>query len=65
MRQKTINVNGDINKHVISFSGGKDSTAMIFKMIEKNMIIDRVICIDTTKEFPEMYTHIKDVQKKD
>ena len=24
-------------KHIVSFSGGKDSTAMLLKMIENNM----------------------------
>lgn len=50
-------------KHIVSFSGGKDSTAMLLKMIESNMQIDKIICIDTTKEFPEMYKHIEKVQE--
>lgn len=50
-------------KHVVSFSGGKDSTAMLLMMIERSMRIDRVICVDTTKEFPQMYKHIRKVQK--
>jgi 3'-phosphoadenosine 5'-phosphosulfate sulfotransferase (PAPS reductase)/FAD synthetase len=50
-------------KHIVSFSGGKDSTAMLLRMIETNMQIDRIICIDTTKEFPEMYEHIEKVQE--
>jgi len=50
-------------KHIISFSGGKDSTAMLLLMIEKGMQIDRIICVDTTKEFPAMYRHIQKVQE--
>jgi len=50
-------------KHIISFSGGKDSTAMLLMMIAKGMQIDKVICVDTTKEFPAMYRHIAKVQK--
>jgi 3'-phosphoadenosine 5'-phosphosulfate sulfotransferase (PAPS reductase)/FAD synthetase len=50
-------------KHIISFSGGKDSTAMLLMMIEKGMPIDRIICVDTTKEFPAMYRHIQRVQE--
>lgn len=50
-------------QHVISFSGGKDSTAMLLMMIEKNLPIDRIICIDTTKEFPQMYNHIEKVKE--
>jgi len=49
--------------NVISFSGGKDSTAMLLMMIEKKMPIDKVIFVDTTKEFPAMYKHIEKVKK--
>jgi 3'-phosphoadenosine 5'-phosphosulfate sulfotransferase (PAPS reductase)/FAD synthetase len=48
--------------NIVSFSGGKDSTAMLLMMIEKGITVDRVICVDTTKEFPQMYEHIKKVQ---
>lgn len=48
-------------KHIVSFSGGKDSTAMLLKMIENNMKIDEIIFCDTGKEFPQMYEHIKKV----
>jgi len=51
------------NKHIVSFSGGKDSTALLLMMIEKGMRIDSIINIDTTKEFPGMYKHIEDVKK--
>ena len=50
-------------QHIVSFSGGKDSTAMLLMMLEKGMKIDSVICVDTTKEFPGMYVHIEQVQK--
>lgn len=49
-------------KHIISFSGGKDSTAMLLKMLENNMQIDEIIFCDTGKEFPQMYEHIKKVE---
>lgn len=48
--------------HVVSFSGGKDSTAMLIGMKEKGMQIDMVLYCDTTVEFPEMYDHIKKVE---
>lgn len=48
--------------HVVSFSGGKDSTAMLLYMLEKGMRVDRIINVDTTKEFPEMYDHIRKVE---
>lgn len=50
-------------KHIVNFSGGKDSTAMLLKMIENNMKIDEIIYCDTGKEFPEMYNHIEKVEK--
>lgn len=48
---------------VASFSGGKDSTAMVLRMIELGEHIDEVICCDTYKEFPAMYRHIEKVKK--
>ena len=30
-------------EHIVSFSGGKDSTAMLLMMLEKNMPIDEII----------------------
>lgn len=50
-------------EHIVQFSGGKDSTAMLLIMLEKNMPIDEIIFCDTGKEFPQMYEHIEKVQK--
>ena len=47
---------------VASFSGGKDSTAMVLHMIELGEHIDEVVCCDTTMEFPVMYRHIEKVK---
>lgn len=49
--------------YVASFSGGKDSTAMVLHLMELGEPIDEVICCDTYKEFPEMYLHIEKVKK--
>jgi len=49
-------------RHIVSFSGGKDSTAMLFKMIEKDMQIDEVVFADIGTEFPEMIKHIDKVK---
>ena len=49
-------------KHIINFSGGKDSTALLFMMIEKSMRVDEVIYCNTGLEFPEMERHIKKVK---
>lgn len=50
-------------KHIVSFSGGKDSTAMLLIMLEEGCRIDEIIYCDTGKEFPEMYEHIDKVEK--
>lgn len=52
-----------MKKHIVSFSGGKDSTAMLLKMIEENMKIDEIIFCDTGVEFEEMYEHVNLVQQ--
>ena len=44
--------------HAISVSGGKDSSALLLLMMEKEMPIDCVLYADTTMEFPEMEAHI-------
>lgn len=49
--------------NIVSFSGGKDSTAMLLKMIKNNIKIDEIIFCDTGMEFQEMYDHIEKVQK--
>ena len=49
--------------NVVQFSGGKDSTAMLLMMLEKNMPIDDIIFCDTGKEFPQVYEHIEKVNK--
>ena len=49
-------------KHIVSFSGGKDSTAMLLMMLEKNMQVDDILFADTGKDFPQMYEHIKKVE---
>ena len=47
--------------HSYSLSGGKDSTAGLLLMMERDMPIDCVINADTGMEFPEMYEHLAKV----
>ena len=50
-------------KHVVSFSGGKDSTAMLLMMVEQNIPIDEVICYSMGSwEWDEMLLHIEKIK---
>ena len=49
-------------KYIVSFSGGKDSTAMLLRMLELDMKVDEIIFADTGLEFPELYDYIKKVE---
>lgn len=49
-------------KQVIAFSGGKDSTAMLLRMIELNEQIDDIFFADTGFEFPELYEYIQKIE---
>ncbi|MFR5875286.1 MAG: phosphoadenosine phosphosulfate reductase family protein [Eubacterium sp.] len=50
-------------KYVVSLSGGKDSTAMLLRLIEEKCPIDYIIFCDTGLEFPQMYEHIDKLEK--
>ena len=49
---------------VCSFSGGKDSTAMVHAMLERGEQIDAVHWFDTSWEFPAMYDHVELFERK-
>lgn len=49
--------------YIASFSGGKDSTAMVLRLIEERKPLDEVINIDTSVEFPAMYEHIAEIRR--
>ena len=49
--------------HIVSFSGGKDSTAMLLHMMELRMPIDEVLYCDTYMEFPAMIRHVEKIKK--
>lgn len=53
-----------MNKYIVSFSGGKDSTAMLLLLLEQNKPIDEVVFFDAGSwEFPQMRNHIEKVEK--
>lgn len=49
--------------HVVSLSGGKDSTAMLLRMLEEGMPVDVILFCDTGLEFDGMYHHIDKLEK--
>lgn len=56
-------------KHIVSFSGGKDSTAMLLKMLEDNYEIDeiifcddKIICDEDCQECVKQYFEKKEKQ---
>lgn len=48
--------------HVVSLSGGKDSSAMLLGMINRHMPIDEILFFDWGKEFSGMYQHLDQLQ---
>ena len=48
---------------VVSFSGGKDSTALLLRMLESGMPVDIILYNDTGLEFPQMREHIDNVEQ--
>lgn len=56
-------------KNIVSFSGGKDSTAMLLKMIENNMKIDEIVYCNIMAtstigaEYPEMYQYLDKIDR--
>lgn len=49
--------------NIISLSGGKDSTALLLEMLERNEPVHSVVWFDTGWEFPEMPRHIEKLSK--
>ena len=45
-------------KYVVSLSGGKDSTAMLLRLLEEKCPVDLILFCDTGLEFPQMYEHL-------
>lgn len=48
-------------KHFVSYSGGKDSTAMLLRLVELGEPVDAVFFADTGLEYPEMYPWIEKI----
>lgn len=50
--------------YVASLSGGKDSTAMVLRLVEEGWPLDLVLFCDTGLEFPQMYAHVEKLEKE-
>ena len=50
-------------KHVALLSGGKDSTAMLLRLLEEGCPVDLILFCDTGLEFPQMYEHLRKLEK--
>jgi len=48
----------------VAFSGGKDSAAMLLRMIELGEKIDNIYFANTGLEYPEQYKYIKKIQSE-
>ncbi|MBI9078335.1 MAG: phosphoadenosine phosphosulfate reductase family protein [Pseudodesulfovibrio sp.] len=48
---------------VVSFSGGKDSTALLLRLLELGEDVHSAVFFDTGWEFPQMYDHIAKVEE--
>ena len=49
-------------KTMLCFSGGKNSTALLLRLVELGKIPDKIVFADTLFEFPEMYAFIDKVE---
>ncbi len=49
--------------YAASLSGGKDSTAMVLRLVEEGWPLDFVMFCDTGLEFPQMYEHVERLEK--
>ena len=50
--------------NVLSFSGGKDSTALLHLMLERGIPVDKVLYYESDWDFPQMANHLRLVEVK-
>ena len=48
--------------YIVSFSGGKDSTALLLRLLEEKKQVDDIVFFDTGWEWSAVYAHIKKVE---
>lgn len=63
----SIEHNNTLNRkpslYILSLSGGKDSTALLLRLLEENRPLDLILFCDTGLEFPAMYEHIAKLER--
>ena len=51
-------------KHIVSFSGGKDSTASVHVALERGIQIDLILCFECEWDMPRLKEHCSLVEQK-
>jgi 3'-phosphoadenosine 5'-phosphosulfate sulfotransferase (PAPS reductase)/FAD synthetase len=51
-------------KHVVAFSGGKDSTYLLYEMLRRKMPIDEIRFNDCGLEYPATYEWIDEIERR-
>lgn len=49
--------------YIAHLSGGKDSTAMLLRLLEEKRPLDLIIYCDTGLEFPQLYEHLNKLEE--
>lgn len=49
-------------EHIVNFSAGKESAAMLIRMLELKMPVDKIMFCDNELEYPEVYDYLKAVE---
>jgi len=49
--------------NIVSFSGGKDSSAMLLRLLELGSTVDKIVFADSGYEFPEVYEYLARMEK--
>lgn len=55
---------GSSPQFIVSLSGGKDSTALLFLMLERGMPVHSAAFFDTGWEFPAMHDHLAEITRR-